>query len=83
MTTDAAYVSTDELKQLAETRGATCVSIYMPTHREGSEVQQDPIRLRNLLAEAERRLLGQGLRTPDVQAMLAPASFSASSPASI
>lgn len=43
MTTDAAYVSADELKQLAKTRGATCVSIYMPTHREGAEVQQDPI----------------------------------------
>ncbi len=74
MTTDAAFVSTHELKQLAETRGAACVSIYMPTHREGAEVQQDPIRLRNLLAEAERRLLGLGWRTPDVQAMLAPAS---------
>ncbi len=73
MSSDAAYVSTGELKQLAETRGATCVSIYMPTHRVGTEAQQDPIRLRNLLAEAERRLLGLGLRTPDVQAMLEPA----------
>jgi hypothetical protein len=73
MTIDAAFVSPGELRQLAETRGATCVSLYMPTHREGPAVQQDPIRLRNLLAEAERRLLAAGMRTPDVQALLAPA----------
>jgi hypothetical protein len=74
MTLDAAFVSPGALRQLAETRGATCVSLYMPTHPEGPEVQQDPIRLKNLLAEAERRLLAAGMRTPDVQALLAPAA---------
>src|SRR5258706_6162776 len=73
MTFDAAFVSPGELRQLAETHGGTCVSLYMPTHREGPEVQQDPIRLKNLLAEAERRLLAAGMRTPDIQAILAPA----------
>jgi hypothetical protein len=39
----------------------------------GQEVQQDPIRLKNLLAEAGERLLASGLRRPDVGEMLAPA----------
>lgn len=50
-----------------------CVSLYLPTHRRGRETEQDPIRFRNLLQEAEARLLGKGLRTPDVKAMLQPA----------
>jgi hypothetical protein len=53
----------------------------MPTHRAGAETQQNPIRLKNLLGQAEERLLasdrdrgGRGLRTPEVQARLEPAS---------
>ncbi len=51
-----------------------CVSIYMPTHRTGVEIQQDPIRLKNLLGEAEKRLSDQGFGPRDVQKMLEPAS---------
>ena len=36
--------------------GYPAVSLLMPTHRTPPENQQDPIRLRNLLAEAKRRL---------------------------
>ncbi len=50
-----------------------CVSLFMPTHRLGRETEQDPIRFKNLLQEAEARLLEKGMRTPDVQAMLQPA----------
>jgi len=50
-----------------------CVSIFMPTHRVGPETQQDPIRLKNLLAQAEERLLAAGLRTPEARQLLAPA----------
>jgi hypothetical protein len=45
----------------------------MPTHRVGQEIQQDPIRLKNLLGEAEERLLARGLRTPEAQELLEPA----------
>jgi hypothetical protein len=45
----------------------------MPTHRAGREVQQDPIRLKNLLAEAEEDLTAGGLRIPEVQELLKPA----------
>jgi hypothetical protein len=46
----------------------------MPTHRAGSETQQDPIRLKNLLGEAEERLMTAGLRSSEAQAMLEPVS---------
>jgi hypothetical protein len=39
-----------------------CISIFMPTHRLGREVQQDPIRLKNLLGEAEEHSLASDLR---------------------
>jgi hypothetical protein len=46
------------VKDLATLRpnGYPAVSLLMPTHRTPPENQQDPIRLRNLLAEARRRL---------------------------
>ena len=47
-----------------------CVSLFMPTHRAGRETEQDPIRFKNLLREAEERLKAKGLRAPEVQAML-------------
>ncbi len=50
-----------------------CVSIYMSTHRAGRGIQQDPIRLKNLLGEAEEALTLSGLRTPEAQELLEPA----------
>ena len=63
-----------ELEQLLAKEQQWCVSIYMPTHRTGTEAQQDPIRLKNLLGEAEKRLSDQGVGRRDVQKMLEPAS---------
>ena len=63
-----------ELEQLMRKEQQWCVSIYMPTHRTGSEAQQDPVRLKNLLGEAEKRLSDHGVGRRDVQKMLEPAS---------
>ena len=41
---------------LAEPPSPPCVSIYQPTHRRHPDNQQDPIRFRNLVAEAEASL---------------------------
>lgn len=41
-----------------------CVSIFLPTHRAGPEIRQDPIRLKNLLREANERLEELG-RSPE------------------
>ena len=62
-----------DLKKLIEQQGKWCVSLYMPTHRMGREQQQDPIRLKNLLAEAETKLLANGIRRPETQKLMDPA----------
>jgi Bacterial archaeo-eukaryotic release factor family 3 len=62
-----------DLKGLTGKCGQACVSIYMPTHIRGMDTQQDPIRLKNLLKQAEELLVQKGLRSPEVKAMLQPA----------
>lgn len=63
----------EELRTLVEKRGETSVSMFMPTHRTGAEIQQDPIRLKNLLREAEEALITMGLRSPEAGELLEPA----------
>jgi hypothetical protein len=66
-------LSTDELKALMERREGPCVSVFMPTHRRGAETQQDRIRFKNLLKQAEDRLTHNGLRVPNAKELLQPA----------
>lgn len=63
----------DDLKTLMSVRADPAVSIFLPTHTAGREIRQDPIRLRNLLAQAEERLTAAGRRRPEVAELLAPA----------
>lgn len=63
----------DDLKTLIETEGEWCVSILMPTVRTGTEVQQNPIRFRNLLREAENQLSRLGARASQAEQVLKPA----------
>lgn len=60
----------DDLAQLRAVRDAHCVSIYLPTHRKGPEVQQNPIRLKNLLIRAEETLKSHGARWDTIEAVL-------------
>lgn len=62
----------DDLRVLIDEATDPAVSIYMPTHRVGTEVQQDPIRFKNLLKDAESRLVERGLRGTDARKMLEP-----------
>lgn len=62
-----------ELKTLSGRQPDCCVSLYMPTHRRGRDTEQDPIRLKNLLRQAEERLQRKGLRSPAVRKMMEPA----------
>jgi hypothetical protein len=65
----------EEVKTLARNNQAgPCVSIFMPTHRAGPETQQDPIRFKNLVSEAEERLIAGGLRAPRAKALLKAAN---------
>jgi hypothetical protein len=51
-----------QIQQLIEGPQGPAVSLYMPTHRTGRETRQDPIRLKNLLKQADSQLetLGYG-----------------------
>lgn len=61
----------DDVRTLVDVEGP-CVSIFLPTHRAGSEVAQGPIRLRNLVTRAERALEGGGASAREADAVLAP-----------
>src|SRR5918995_5221942 len=66
-------LSRAELETLIEEPEGLCVSIFLPTHRAGAQTQQDPIRLKNLLREAEEQLLAKEFRTPEAEELLGPA----------
>jgi hypothetical protein len=63
----------EELQFLFEKRQGSCVSIFLPTHRLGREILQDPIRLKNLLREAEAGLTANNVRRAAARHLLAPA----------
>ena len=63
-------ITMEQLKEILKVRSDWCVSIFMPTHRVGQEIQQDPIRFKNLLSDVEDRLLAKGVRLPDVKEAL-------------
>lgn len=66
-------ITMTELKTFLVGSSGWHVSLFMPTHQAGRETEQDPIRFKNLLREAEERLLAKGLRSPDVREILKPA----------
>jgi hypothetical protein len=49
------------------------VSVFLPTHRTAPDVEQDPIRLRNLLDQAAAQASAAGVRGPEVRELLEPA----------
>lgn len=61
----------ENLKTLLAPTEGPCVSIYLPTHRGGSE--QDGIGWRNLLREADKLLEAAGQRATQTRALLKPA----------
>ncbi len=63
----------EELEALSQKSDGFFVSIFMPTDQTGPSVQQGPIRLKNLLRQAEEGLVEQGLRAPEARALLEPA----------
>lgn len=63
-----------DLQTLLNHRAEWCVSMYLGTHRAGPGIEQDPIRLKNLLKEAEERLVALGMRRTKARDLLEPAS---------
>jgi hypothetical protein len=63
----------EDLRTLAGIAAAGTVSIYLPTHKAGREIRQDPIRLKKLLDDAVEQLMAAEHRRPDAEALLEPA----------
>jgi len=61
-----------ELGILIQPREVPAVSIYIPTHRAG-DIEQDRIRLKNMLREAEERLTKLGIKSAEARGILQPA----------
>jgi hypothetical protein len=59
-----------DLQELIEQTAEWCISLYMPVHPIGSEQQQNPIRLKNLLTRVKKDLSESGLRRPDIEALV-------------
>ena len=66
-------LSREELKTIATTPKPMCVSIFMPTQQAGPEIRQNPIRFKNLIKQAEERLIENGLDRSDAVSLLEPA----------
>jgi len=62
-----------QLNALAQQTSSPSISIFLPTHRAGRVTQQDPIRFKNLLREAEKQLLDSGIGPREASALLQPA----------
>jgi hypothetical protein len=61
-----------DLQRLALGRHGPCVSVFLPTHRAGHEVEHSPIRLKNLLRQATDALKSDSVRAPEIGRLLAP-----------
>lgn len=64
--------TTDDLHELVADRPGPCVSLYMPTHRDGTG--RDSAAWRTLLKEAASRLAALGLPAARADELLAPAA---------
>lgn len=60
------------LTTLARPHGWPSITLYAPTHRAGSQKEQDRIRLKNLLREACDALVAEGMRTADADRFCSP-----------
>ncbi|MGD9729184.1 MAG: hypothetical protein AB7V39_22775 [Nitrospiraceae bacterium] len=65
-------LSHEDLKSVIAAGQAPAVSIFLPTHRAGPDIQQDPIRLKNLVKQAERQLLADDSPAAGARELLAP-----------
>ncbi len=63
----------EELRELLDERTGPCVSVYMPTEKGSIETKQNPVRLRKLLREAEKKLAAAAAKPQVIEGLLSPA----------
>lgn len=69
---DTRMLTSRDFRRLAETAEGLCVSLLMSAHPSWPEAGQDPIRFKNLIAQAEETMTRGGMRSPDVRKQLQP-----------
>jgi hypothetical protein len=62
----------DDMRSLVGRKDTSCVTIYLPTHPVGEDIQQDPIRFKNLLRKAEGLLEAEGMKKSALEKVLSP-----------
>jgi len=62
------------LNELLTSKTIPCISIFMPSHRAGKDSEQDIIRFKNLVRDAELHLVDIGIRGPEAKKILEPAA---------
>jgi hypothetical protein len=65
-------IDPQELDTIAKQSSPRSVTIWMPTHPAGAENRQDPIRLKNLVNQAEEQLTRLGVPEGDAKRRLQP-----------
>lgn len=65
-------LTVEQLRDLIEERPGPCVSLYVPPSTLGERTPQAPLRLANLLRQAEDLLVAWGLRPVAARELLAP-----------
>ncbi|MEG4840281.1 hypothetical protein [Microcoleus sp. B9-D4] len=64
-------ISVEGLKALVQQSPGLCVSIYMPVARS-TEIKQNPIRFKNLIREAEHKIVEYGFDKKEAMELLEP-----------
>ncbi|HZA20219.1 MAG TPA: hypothetical protein VE889_05125, partial [Actinomycetota bacterium] len=64
-------VTQEDLREILADRPGPAVSIYQPTHR-GVDSEQDALRFKNLVNQAEDRLVEEGNRRAEACKLLEP-----------
>lgn len=66
------HITNNDLRELIDTQQAPCLSFYFSTHRSGVDTLQDPIRFKNLIREAERRMEELSVAAATIRTLLEP-----------
>jgi hypothetical protein len=61
-----------DLEALVASEGGPHISFYMPTHATVAELEQDPLRLKNLAHEAQKQLTKNWMEVTEARDFLAP-----------
>jgi len=64
--------SAEILRALLAEQNEIAISFFMPTYRMGADIQQNTVRLKNLLDETKRKLSQRGYEPEAIQRLLTP-----------